>query len=355
MTHPAEKMQVRVNIARFWSGADAEDIVKTVLIDLEPYVEFEISDLPQVLLYGPYPGEMPKGRYTKVFIGCENLRPMMGECDWAFGVLHEEQVKHPRYMRFMRWGDDSHLIQRNKDWRHILKCKTRFCAFVYANKIPYRESFFTALSRYKSIDAPGRSMNNMPSIDPVPGNADRNAKIEFLRGYKFVVAFENSSRSGYNTEKLTDAIEADCVPIYWGDPQIGRSFNVRRFINAHDYLPKPRCFIPKLPYAPHSIRSTGGPTLAGRLARRFNGTAGEIEQRAWAAAGFRALVDHIVEMDHDDEMYLQHLREPFLIDNRVPDRSLWIARWQEIFKQGREHHVSAREKSDWRRQTRRAK
>ena len=83
-------------------------------------------------------------------------------------------------------------------------------------------------------------MNNMPGIDPVPGQIDWKAKVEFLRAYKFVVAFENSSAPGYNTEKLTHAIEADAMPIYWGDPEIGRSFNTGRFINAHDYLPKPR-------------------------------------------------------------------------------------------------------------------
>ena len=48
------------------------DVVKTVLPDLEPYFEFETSDSPRVLLYGPYAGAMPKGRFVKVFVGCEN-------------------------------------------------------------------------------------------------------------------------------------------------------------------------------------------------------------------------------------------------------------------------------------------
>jgi len=126
---------VRINIARFWAGATTEEIISILLPDLEQYVEFEISSTPQVLLYGPYPGEIPKGRFVKVFIGCENLHPIMSECDWAFGVVHEDYVKHPRYMRFARWGDDSHLIQRQIDWSEVLKSKTRFCAFVYANGV----------------------------------------------------------------------------------------------------------------------------------------------------------------------------------------------------------------------------
>jgi len=266
------------------------------------------------------------------------VRPIMRECDWAFGVLHEEDVRHPRYMRFARWGDDTRLIQRDGNWADVLKSKTRFCAFVYSNRVSYREAFFRALSRYKPIDAPGRVLNNMPGIDPVPGRIDWKAKIEFLRAYKFVIAFENGSRSGYNTEKLTHAIEADCVPIYWGDPDIGRSFNVRRFINGHDYLPKPRSFMPRLPYAPHSLRSTGQPTFFARVARKLNGVGDEIEQHAWASVGFDALVERVIALDCDDDLYLQHLREPFLVGNKPPDRSAWVARWREILASPEQKH-----------------
>jgi len=327
------KQKVRIAIARFWAGATTKEIVDTLLPDLLPYFEFEVSTAPQILLYGPYTGQMPQGQFIKVFIGCENLRPIMSECDWAFGVLHEEYVRHPRYMRFMRWGDDSHLIQREKNWAEVLKSKTRFCAFLYTNRFSYREAFFRALSQYKPVDAPGRSMNNMPGIDPVPGQIDWKVKVDFLRAYKFVIAFENGSRPGYNTEKLTHAIEADCVPIYWGDPEIGRSFNVNRFINAHDYLPKPRSFMPRLPYAPHSTRSGGPPTFLQRANRRINSLASELEQRIWASAGFEALIEKIIQVDRDDKLYLQYLREPFLIGNKSPDRSRWIARWREIFHQ----------------------
>lgn len=331
MKTPVDKPRLRINIARFWQGATAEEIIRLVLPDLTPFFDFEVSDTPQVLLYGPYTGPVPEGRFVKVFIGCENLRPIMSECDWAFGVETESRLRHPRYMRIARWGDDSHLVQQDKNWADILKAKRRFCVFLYSAKVPYREAFYQALSRYKHVDAPGLSMNNMPGIDPVPGQRDWDVKIEFLRQYKFVIAFENASRAGYNTEKLTHAIEADCLPIYWGDPEIGRAFNTRRFINGRDYLPAPRHFLPRLPYRPHSLGSGPQPTLLQRVARRFNGTASEIEQRVWAARGFDALVERVIEIDNDDRLYLGHLQEPLLIDNKPPDRSRWIARWREIF------------------------
>jgi hypothetical protein len=325
------KARIRIGFARFWAGAKPHDLIDIILPDLKPLYDFEVSDDPQVVLYGPYGGAMPSGRYVKVFIGCENVRPLMHDCDFAFGVLHEEYVGHPRYMRIARWGDDSHLIRQDKDWGAVLRAKTRFCAFLYSQPCPYREAFFGALSRYKPVDAPGRSMNNMPSIDPVPGRLDWQAKINFLRAYKFVIAFENSSAPGYNTEKLSHSIEADCVPIYWGDCEIGRSFNVSRFVNAHDFLPKPRRFVPRLPYAAHSMRRKTKLAAWQRISGRLNRFADAIEQRAWAVAGFDALVERVIALDRDDRLYLQHLREPFFIGNKTRDRAAWIARWKEIF------------------------
>jgi len=327
----AGKSTVRIAFARFWAGAAPHELIETILPDLTPFFDFEISDEPQVVLYGPYGGAMPAGRYVKVFIGCENVRPLMNECDFAFGVLHEDYMNNPRYMRIARWGDESHLLRRDKDWRAVLRSKTRFCVFLYSQPCLYREAFFRALSRYKPIDSPGRSMNNMPGIDPVPGRIDWNAKIEFLRAYKFVIAFENSSAPGYNTEKLSHAVEADCVPIYWGDAEIGRSFNVKRFINAHDFVPRPRLLLPRLPYAPHSLKHKPELTLLPRIARKLNGIAGNIEQRTWALVGFDALVERVAALDRDDELYLEHLRQPFFKNNQPPDRSAWIGRWREIF------------------------
>jgi len=209
--------------------------------------------------------------------------------------------------------------------------KTRFCAFLYSQQVSYREAFYRSLSRYRPIDAPGRSMNNMPGIDPIPGQDVWKNKIAFLRAYKFVIAFENSSTPGYNTEKLTHAIEADCVPIYWGDREIGRSFNKRRFINGHDFLATPRSFLPRLPYAPYSLRAPSQPTFFARVARNLNSVSSQIEQRAWASAGFDALVDRVIAVDRDDDLYLRYMREPFFIGNNPPDRSAWITRWKEIF------------------------
>ena len=57
-------------------------------------------------------------------------------------------------------------------------------------------------------------------------------KFDTLRKYKFSIAYENArSINGYITgDKIFDPLEAGCIPIYWGAP------------NINDYVPK-NCFI----------------------------------------------------------------------------------------------------------------
>jgi GR25 family glycosyltransferase involved in LPS biosynthesis len=75
--------------------------------------------------------------------------------------------------------------------------------------------------------------NNVPQIPCGPGGAGgQHAKVEFYKQYKFALVCENSSDTGYVTEKLLHAKMAGCVPIYWGDPEVHLEFNVDGFINA---------------------------------------------------------------------------------------------------------------------------
>lgn len=175
-------------------------------------------------------------------------------------------------------------------------------------------------------------MNNMQAIDSGPSASNWANKIEFLRDYKFVIAFENSSFSGYNTEKLTHAIEADTVPIYWGDPHIGRCYNTRRFINAHDFLPNPNSILPRMRYLPHSLKSASPPRFLDRVACRFNQTCSALEWRLLITRGFGPLIDEIIQLDNNDKLYLEYLRQPFLINNETPDRTLWNSRWRTILE-----------------------
>ena len=126
-----------------------------------------------------------------------------------------------------------------------------------------RNQLFEQLSRYKIVDSGGRYKNNLGHrVDD---------KLSFLSRYKFTIAYENSSYPGYVTEKIADAFAADSLPVYWGNPVVDRDFNPASFINYHDL------------------------------------------------GSNDAVIERIIELDQDDEAYLEVLRQPRYPDNRFPD------------------------------------
>ena len=83
------------------------------------------------------------------------------------------------------------------------------------------------MSKYKKVDSGGRYLNNIGG--PV---AD---KLDFIKEYKFTIAFENSSLSGYTTEKILEPMSVNSLPLYWGNPNVAIDFNPKSFINVNEF------------------------------------------------------------------------------------------------------------------------
>jgi hypothetical protein len=90
-------------------------------------------------------------------------------------------------------------------------------------------------------------LNNIGGFTPGPAYAGdwTGPKVQFQRDYKFSIAFENSSSIGYTTEKIVHALAADTIPIYWGNSEVEREFNPKRFINLHAF-PRPEDAIARI-------------------------------------------------------------------------------------------------------------
>jgi hypothetical protein len=58
------------------------------------------------------------------------------------------------------------------------------------------------------------------------GHSEIEKKEQGLDGYMFSVAIENDQYGGYFTEKIIDCFATGTIPIYLGDPQIDRHFNM---------------------------------------------------------------------------------------------------------------------------------
>ena len=59
-------------------------------------------------------------------------------------------------------------------------------------------------------------------------------KENALWPYYFSVAVENARYPNYFTEKVTDCFASKTVPIYWGNPQIGNTFNPKGILGFHE-------------------------------------------------------------------------------------------------------------------------
>ena len=84
-------------------------------------------------------------------------------------------------------------------------------------------------------------MNNMGPISNDNPRSSRvskdwvKTKMDFLKQYKFTIAFENEMQDGWTTEKLTHPLFVNSIPIYIGNKKVGRDFNTKSFINYHDF------------------------------------------------------------------------------------------------------------------------
>ena len=146
----------------------------------------------------------------------------------------------------------------------------KFCNFVVSNgNCAERNTFFQKLSKYKKVDSGGRWMNNIGYIV--------DNKRDFQSEYKFSIAFENNAYRpqwvGYTTEKIMEPMTVNSMPIYWGNPKIDLEFNTNSFINWYDFKTEDD------------------------------------------------MVECIIELDKNDNKYLEKLRNFWFIDNIIPENN----------------------------------
>ena len=325
---------------KFTNGLDFETAKAEILNELTDIFKFEESIEPDFIVFGPYGNDIPKkGNYTRIGYFCENVKPDFNCCEYAFGIPLEETINKENYKR-IQWHNlnQADLVKpAEQDIESFLKNKTKFCNFLYSNKIPYREAFFKALSKYKKVDAPGASMKNMPRIDAANSGNKWDVKRSFLQEYKFTIAFENDVFPGYQTEKLYDAMLAKTLPIYFGDPMIGTTFNTKSFIDARNYLP-----INRNPFTNwlekncqqdfEDIRPQFFQTPFHRIKRHLKMRGRKLKlDLELKQSDFCNLIDKIVELDQNPDLYLQYISQPWFHQNKIPELLSTKTQWIKIF------------------------
>ena len=237
---------------------------------LSKHYEVEISENPDLLIYSNYGKEFQRYQCPRLFFTVENLRPDYHECDFSFSFDLDNSEKHYRLPSYCFYGDpypfygDPERLILPKNVDQLIMEKKKFCCFMVTN--PYnktRNKFFKDLSKYKKVDSGGRFLNNIGYIFC--------NKTDFIKDYKFMIAFENESYPGYTTEKIFEPMQVNTIPIYWGNPHIKQEFNIKSFINCHDFQ------------------------------------------------NFNQVIEQIIRIDTDDDLYTRYLKAPFFTENKVPE------------------------------------
>ena len=205
--------------------------------------DLEISEAPDILFvccFSRFAWNLSSLKFDclKICITLENIIPNWGTYDYAFsyGETDDRNFQLPCFAA--KFSFDEFRTQRYSDkvmeWRNHPKLK--FCNFVgRREEIPghhVRVNFVKQLMSYKKVDCPGLSQNNIKAWE-YRGGLD--SKYNFIKSYKFTVAFENEIASDYVTEKIYDALLVGSIPIYRGSPRIHEYFNPESFINCDDY------------------------------------------------------------------------------------------------------------------------
>lgn len=229
------KKRLKIAITDYWKDAVPERLIKGDYFYalLSRNFELELSEDPDLLFFSVFGNEHKRYNCLKVLFTGENRKPERWEYDYSFSFADTDEtnmfypffVSHPYF-----WE-----LKNNRYSEDLLKLRTtpksRFCNFVYSNAKPLqRRLFYLKLRNYHNIDAPGLVLNNMPHLGG--GIYD---KLNFLKHYKFTIAFENESAKDYTTEKLYHALAVGSIPIYWGNPDVDAWFNPESFINCADF------------------------------------------------------------------------------------------------------------------------
>lgn len=224
--------QINVKFVDFYSGFKANDTVYYHWL-VEHGYNVVLSEQPDYLFFSVFGEEHLKyNDCVKIFCTGECQTPDFNLCDYALGFDYldfgDRYLRFPLYMTYNRPAFDR-MLHKHEQTEADLAKKSGFCSFVYSNgrAAEQRTKFFHALDKRRHVDSGGKLLNNIGG--PV---AD---KIEFQKKYRFAIAFENTTYPGYSTEKIVEAFASGCIPIYYGDPEIGRVFNPGSFVNCHDF------------------------------------------------------------------------------------------------------------------------
>ncbi len=222
---------LKIYYTDFWSNWDMEDNYFTNILRKAYQVEITAND-PDLIIYSWEGQHFKNFNCIRIYYTPENwLMPKYRECDFSMSFEYWNDSRNLRLPNYVLYKITPQMLDKSAlDVQQIIDSKKGFCSMLVSNpNTPERNQFFHLLSTYKKVDSGGKHLNNM-------GGGRVENKMEFIGGYKFNLCFENAAHPGYTTEKIVEAMAANTIPLYWGNPLIQLEFNTKSFFNYNDYL-----------------------------------------------------------------------------------------------------------------------
>jgi len=260
-------MKLKIFFSDFWSGFDYNDNIFINLLKNHFEIKVDCQN-PDILFFSCFGFDNINYKCLKIFFAGENVRPNYNIADFSISFDWNAYGNKNMRLPLLRFNGNLEKFEKTIPINDIPIAEKKFCCTVVSNSgCKERNFFFEVLSKYKKVDSGGRYKNN------IGGPVDN--KLEFIKQYKFVFSFENSSFPGHTTEKIVDAISVGSIPIYWGNPLIGKDFNDNRIINIENF---------------HS---------------------------------FEEAIDFIIELDSNDNLYREFCNRPIFPDGKLPAHLKW--------------------------------
>jgi hypothetical protein len=260
------KRKIKIDFSDFWRGFNKTDNYFYNLLKKE--FDIEISSQPDYLFFSIFGNSHQNYKCVKIFYTGENIAPPLGYCQYSFSFDYLDDPRNYRLPHYLLY-DGYYELERPKVIEDYM-VNRKFCNFVASNgNCQERNQFVQELSKYKQVDCGGRFMNNI-------GYAVTD-KRKFQSEYKFSVAFENNAyrpqHIGYTTEKIMEPMTVNSIPLYWGNPRIDLEFNTKSFLNFYEF------------------------------------------------GDFDKMIEYIIELDKNNDKYLEVLRTPWFENNISPDNN----------------------------------
>lgn len=267
---------LKIAFLDFWDGVNLNEVINFLQLNDYNLVEDYVN--PDLVVYSCF-GEqhLDYTHCTLLFYSGETVVPDFNTCDYAISSVKIQYENRNLWIphSYMSMVEYTHTIIKEITPSLLNR---KFCSFIFGQDhvgigAKYRKLFCEELmKKYKHVDCPGKILHNM-ECDKLSKREDsqnwHTSKLAFLSNYKFNIAFENSDVPGYITEKLTDCYLSNTVPIYWGSCADPSPYPKESMICANDYK------------------------------------------------SFDELIERIIEVDNDDELYLSILRaNPFRKENQ---------------------------------------